>query len=257
MADDYKRRFIITFTLALLLHLFFFHFFKFNYKIPLPKKQKYIPVEFDIPKKPVKKAKQIVDVPKINNKIPKKAKYVAPNNQKAVKEMKAAAVNTPENSIKKGNQEKEKRKIAKESKIPDNFNFLPSLSAGKVSAQNNIINEKIGNFTFISTVSDIIAPFVILEGRRVMRVLQENISNYTWFYSDINNFKSPVSIKIDFSGSGKVIKIRVLQSSGANKIDWVFYQSVKGGVIPHSPPGGKPLSLFFILDQNSMRVEAE
>ncbi|GEM_PF-4571259 len=258
MDRNYSERFIISFLFATLIYTLLLHYLanlKFNLvreKSPTP-----APVEVTLVEK---KNHQIVDVPPVRLQAVSKhhRTYLSKKNQITPENMVSRIKGPPENKTSRI-QSKVERIAPPEKKLALSRikSLLPSPSrVNQISTQDNIIREKIGPFTLISTVSSEIARFVITQGRRVLRVLEENIENYTWFFTDIYTFKREAIVKVSFSPDGKIEKIDLIQSSGSHKVDRVLYYSVKGGLIEIAPPGGKSLKLEFILGKNYLKIVA-
>ncbi len=216
------------------------------------------PVEVEIVKiqqEPLKHPRQIVDVPYIKEKVPHKVPhYLGKTNQSVPKETIAPLIGKPENAPVLQKKKEVVERNSKNVSISKLATLIPRPGETHISMQDNLIREKVGPFTLISTTSSDLAPFVIAEGRRVLRVLQENIENYTWFYQDISTFKNNSIMKVIFDSYGKVKRTKFLMSSGSGKVDWVFYNSVRGGVISWNKRFKKSVTLVFVLGKNYLKI---
>ena len=223
------------------------------YHLPVQTKNKKNPGPIEVI--PIKSPKQIVDVPRLPPSHIKKfkPKYLSDTAQHTPKNMISPVIGPPIN--KQASRVKKEPPLKQTEKNGTKLTtLLPPLLGANISTQNNVIREKVGPFTLISTAPSSIAFFVITQGRRVLRVLQENISNYTWYYQDISLFKRSAEVKVVFSPSGKIERANLTTSSGSPKVDWVFLKSVTGGIVEIPPPERKKITLIFTLGKNTLKI---
>ncbi len=251
----YTQRLSITLLISFLIYYILLQIFQLpHFKVLHLPKTNNKPIEVQII--PPTKPKQIVDVPPVNIKPLRRAKpkYLS-NKAQQVPENMVSPINGP--PLNKNPSTQPQKSISQKPNSTKGFaikSLLPPLIASNISTQDNIIKEKVGPFTLISTAPSPLASFVITEGRRVLRVLQENISNYTWYYEDIADFKHNAEVIVDFSPYGTIMSTKLVHSSGSKKVDWVFLKSVSGGVIELQPPTKAKTSLIFSLGKNYLKI---
>ncbi len=260
--QGYYKRLITALLVTLLIYVFLFHTVSGNFLITRTLQKKTQPPR-EVEVIPVNRPRQIVDVPRVKNRGNARPRYLSTHAQRVPENMIAPSVGAPANrqpksapppSSARNTGEKAKGSKGVKERIKS---LLPPLIASNVSTQDNLIKEKVGPFTLISTAPSPIASFVISQGRRVLRVLQENISNYTWYYNDITRFVNNAEVKVTFSGNGNIIDTQLIRSSGSPKIDWVFLKSVEGGVVEESTPDKKQITLIFTLGKDFLKISVE